>query len=839
MRKLFKVAAIVALVAVMVPVFAQGKDYGPIVDKVIFDVRMDQTIGVKDTVAGKTDLFAWGLGGDTFFDLPQADRDKLWIYAVPSGSWSYCMNPIPNKAPYVWKTESGEEFFNPLAIREIRFALNWLMNRKKIVDEILRGAGEPAFTAMTPGQPGTYKYNVIAAKMGMTATGDEKRAIADITAAMEKAAQLPENQGKLVKSGQFWTYNGKPVVVKLIIRVDDPKGRLPAGRYMADQIEKAGIKVERLEYDRSKAVKMVYSGDPAKYEWTMYTEGWGAGATRAWWDISISQMYAPWYGYMAGGATEGYWNYENKELDELSQKSINGQFLTEKEYWDMNLKAMEIGLKEAVRIWVCTQNQYYVANKNRVVNRFAYGLGDGLNEWSYITADVKPEKDGTKILRATQFSARGSLFMSAWDPIGTDGVTDTYSRAIADNVRMLSSFEAPNSALDTPYLFTWDPKSVKTQIARNAKGDIEGQIVVPANAVKYDSKTKTWKDVGPNAQKAFSTGTYRFAGKAKWHNGRDVSAIDVMYAMAFVKDWATKDSEDDLLYEEAYSSQVTPGLETFRGIVFNKDGTFTTYFDYNWPMDPNRVTASGTPGLSVGPMPLPWDVYEALALLVTEGAASGTVYSISPDPSMTEIDIINPTCVADIKAKLNEMISKKYIPASLKGKITADDAAKAYKASLDFINKYGHAFISNGPFMITKIDTKANFVELSANRNWIFKKDYWPKVFATTITNIDQVIVPATAGRNADVTVTAKVSTFVYPSDKMNPAGNNVKISLTLITPAGEKVFTGKMTKAGEFAVVIPAKELAALKAGAYTIVVETKIANEAPSVKVDTLNLN
>ncbi|HQG39868.1 MAG TPA: hypothetical protein PLV76_03175, partial [Spirochaetales bacterium] len=61
MRKLFKVAAIVALVAVMVPVFAQGKDYGPIVDKVIFDVRMDQTIGVKDTVAGKTDLFAWGL----------------------------------------------------------------------------------------------------------------------------------------------------------------------------------------------------------------------------------------------------------------------------------------------------------------------------------------------------------------------------------------------------------------------------------------------------------------------------------------------------------------------------------------------------------------------------------------------------------------------------------------------------------------------------------------------------------------------------------------------------------------------------------------------------------
>lgn len=834
MRKLFKVVTIVALVAVMAPVFAQGKDYGPIVDKVTFNVVMDQTIGLKDTVAGNTDVFVWGLGGDTFFDLPQADRDKLWIYAVPSGSWSYIMNPIPNKAPYVWKTESGEEFFNPFAIREIRYAMNWLFSRKKMVDEILRGAGEPAFTAMTPGQPGTYKYNVIAAKMGMSATGDEKRAIAEITAAMEKAAALPENKGKLEKSGQFWTYNGKPVVVKFIIRVDDPKGRLPAGRYVADQIEKAGIKVERLEYDRSKAGKLVYAGDPAKYEWTMYTEGWGAGATRAWWDVSISQMYSPWYGYMPGGATEGYWNYENAEIDDLAQKSINGQFTSEKEYWDMNLKAMEIGIKEAVRIWVCTQNQYYVANKGRVTGRFAYGLGDGLNQWSFITADVKPGKDGSKVLRATQFSARGSLFMSAWDPIGTDGFTDVYSRSIADNVWMFGSFEAPNSALDTPLLFTWDIKSLKTQIKKNEKGEIEEQLPVPAAALNFDSKTKTWKEVGANV-KAFSTVTYKFTGKATWHNGRPITAIDVMHSMALTRDWATKDSEDDLVYEEAFSAQATPGLDTFRGIVFNKDGSFTTYYNYNWPMDQNRTAANGIQGAGV----LPWDIYEALTLIVSEGGASGTVWSISADPAMTEIDIINPTCVADIKAKLNEMISRKHVPASLKGKISVDDAVKAYKASLDFINKYNHAFISNGPFIITKIDTKANFVELSANRNWIFSKDYWPKMFATTITNIDQLVIPATAGRSADVTVTAKVSTYRYPSDAMTPAGNNVKVSLTLITPAGEKVFAGKYSKAGEFVVTIPSKELSALKPGAYTIVVETKIAGEAPSVKVDTLNLN
>ena len=307
----------------------------------------------------------------------------------------------------------------------------------------------------------------------------------------------------------YWTYNGKPITIKFIIRVDDPQGRLPAGRYVADQLEKAGIKVERLEYDRSKAGKMVYGGDPAAYEWTMYTEGWGAGATRRWWDVSICQMYAPYYGYMPGGATEGFWNYQQDEIDKLAQKSYNGWFLTAEEYWNDNLKAQELGLTEAVRIWVCSQMQYYVANKDRVTNRFAYGLGDGLNGWSFITADVKPNDKGEKILRVTQYSAKGGLFMSAWDPVGVDGFSDVYASFIVDECTMREYFEAPNTAADTPYLLKWDLKDVKTNVGPDTTGDgkPEGIIDVPANAVKYDSATKTWEKVGPGV-KSYSTAKY-------------------------------------------------------------------------------------------------------------------------------------------------------------------------------------------------------------------------------------------------------------------------------------------------------------------------------------------
>jgi len=443
MKKILIVS--VLAVALLFSATAQAK-YGPYADKVIYDVRMDQTIAIKDTAEGNTDVFFTGIDGKTFQGIQQADLNRLSVYAVPSGSWSLLLNPIPNKPPYTFQHKDGRTIFNPLAIREVRYAINWLIDRKKIVDEILLGAGEPMITAQTPGQPGTYRFNLVPAKLGMTARGNEKKAIADIDAAMKEAANLPENKGKLVKSGQFWTYNGQPVTIRFIIRVDDPTGRLLEGRYIAEQLEKAGLKVEQLEYDRSKAGQLAYGSDPADWEWSMYTEGWGAGATRAWWDVTISQMYSPYYGYMPGGQTSGFWNYQNDEIDRIAQKNINGWFLTSDEYWNDNMKVQEMALKEAVRIYVCSQVQYYVANKDRFNARMLYGLGDGLNNWSIRSADVKPDVNGQKTLRVTQYSARGSLFMSSWDPVGVDGFSDVYSAAIVEACTDPSTFESPNAA---------------------------------------------------------------------------------------------------------------------------------------------------------------------------------------------------------------------------------------------------------------------------------------------------------------------------------------------------------------------------------------------------------
>jgi peptide/nickel transport system substrate-binding protein len=671
----------------------------------------------------------------------------------------------------------------------------------------------------------------------MTAAGNERKAIGDIDAAMTAASQLPENKGKLVKKGAFWQYDGKDVSIKFMIRVDDPNGRLKSGRYIADQIEKAGIKVERLEYDRAKAGGLAYGSNPADLSWHMYTEGWGAGATRAWWDVTVSQMYAPYYGYMAGGADPANWNYENKRLDELGQKGMNGQFLTEADYWAGNLEATEIGLKDAARINLVSQLDSYIANKARFNSRMAYGLGDGLNGWSIRTADVKPGADGQKVLRVIQYSARGSLFMSSWDPIGVDGFSDVYSGAIIDPICDASTFESPNNASDTPLRTKYDVKSAKTGPKIMEDGSLGGTIPVPATAELYDSATKTWKAVGAGKTTAV-TATGSYTG-GKWHNGEAITMADVRHAMAFPFEWATKDGDGDKYFDESYAAQYEPTIKTSKGYVFNKDGSITSYVDYFFAPEMNRTVATvaavaikaGNPGRPQ--VTVPWEISEALALLVAEGSKSGTVYSFTNSDAVTEVDIVAPKSVADIKAKLEDMMAKNYVPASIKGIVTPAQAVQRYKATLAFIAKFGHAFVSNGPFIMSKVDTNTNSVTLDAVRDYPYKSDYWPKFFRQQITKIDNVKAPTTPSRKVDAVFEISASSFVYPDIATVPLSNKAKVEIRLqLLDGTELVYAAKYSKPGIFTATIPAKDLAALKAGqAYTVVVISSFAAEAPSV--------
>ncbi len=819
--------SLIILVSLTTAVLAEVK--GPIVDKIYINVRMKEEIGLKDAAEGLTDVFFWGVSGPTIMGLDQATRDKLDIYSVPSGSWSLNFNPIPNAPPYIVKVEE-KEYFNPFAIREVRFAMNDLINRQYIVDEILGGAGGPQFAMATPGQPGTYKYSLIATRMGMTAEGNEKKALGEIDEAMKKAASLPELQGRLVKQDKWWTFDNEPVTIKFLIRVDDPQGRLKGGQYVASQIEKAGIKVDRLLWDRVKCIETSYYSDPASYQWNIYTEGWGAGATRAFWEHIVCQMYAPWYGYMAGGPDQE-WQYTNEELDEVTEKAYTGNFLTEEEYWEYALKGLELGLKDACRIYVIYQNDYYVANKEAFNKRMAYGLGDGLNQWSLITADTK-----SKELRMTQFSAKGALFMSAWDPIGTEGFNDVYSLNLAYPMVDGAMFEHPASAIPTARRVI--PEEVETEVSRglDEEGEVAvvGDILVSPDAIKYDSAKKEWYKVGADV-KAMSTGTYSFLW-GNFHHGLPITTTNILYAGAFVQEWVNEDGEGDKYYDAAYERALRPGLETDKGMVLNPDGTITTYFDYNFPPSEERTASWGAPWISVGRRNIiqPWEIYEALAELVAVGSESGTIYSFTPAEGVEQVDLLRPSCVNDIRAKLAEMLDKSHVPVSLKDYVTVEEAKAGYEAAIKWIDEKGQAFISNGPFYLEKYDPATSFMELSAFRDpeYPFTPDYWPGVFVTTTVRIDSVDIPSLYLRlsmKEGIPVKIQVSEVLYPEGTAKLAEKG-EVSVVLITLTEEISAKARYVEAGLFEAVIPAEAIKDLEAGSYTILINASIVGAVPA---------
>ncbi|MFP4016150.1 MAG: ABC transporter substrate-binding protein [Halanaerobiales bacterium] len=829
MKNRFKLLLIVGLVLIMsVSAFAEK---GPVPDKVYFDVRMDQNIGINDVAAGNSDIFYFGVDGDIINGLDEDTLSKLEIYDVPSGSWSLQINPYPNEAPYSFEKD-GEEIFNPFAIREVRFAMNFLINRQYIVDEILDGAGGPMYTMATPGQPGTHKYNLTASQYGFTPEGDEERAIADIDAAMQKAAELPENQGKLVKDGEWWTFNGEPVTIKFYIRVDLPS--IPKeGEYITQQIEKAGIKVEQLLWDRARMMETVYGGKPEDWGYTIYTESWGAGATRRYWEHIVAQMYSPWYGYMPGGFADG-WKYENEKLDQLTQDAYNGEFITEDEYWDLALEGLEIGIEESVRIYVAYQTQYYVANKERFNERFAYGLGDGLTKYTLVTADTEDS-----IVRATQFSAQGTLFASAWDPVGPDGFSDTYSRYVVEPLYDAAAIESPASG---EWVFNRAyPIEVDSDVSRTDDGEIVGHIEVPASAIKYDSAAKEWVEVGEGVS-SYSSGLYGLR-LGSYHHGVPVSIVDFLYADAFSEDWMTEDYEGDPYYSEAYASYVG-GADVHVGSVYDfENEQIANYFDFQFPANENRVAGRGAPSWQTSAnagIGVAWEVSEALARLVVNGGESGENYAFEDGKDgAVEVDVIRPSCVADIRAELEAMVEEKHVPVYIEDFITADEAVERYQAAIDFINDYNHAYISNGPFILSDIDFDANFIELSANRaeDYPFEPGYWMEELKTDRLEVDGFEVPSMVARGEDVLVDVFVSTIEYPEKDGVPADFG-DVEVFILTEDEEYSFETTVTRSGVFLAEIPGKITAELEPGSYTVMAIASAEGASPSTVTSTIYL-
>jgi peptide/nickel transport system substrate-binding protein len=641
---------------------------GGYADQVKFIRFSNENVAYQEVSNGQLDSY--------FFQIPlqlvesAKKNPNLQVFEKEGLSYGLLLNPY-----------DGNQTFNPFSIKEIRFAMNFLIDRNFIVNNILKGFSNPIVEPYGPTSP--EYHNVLPVVDPLKIRYDITLATKSIKDSMTKAGAVMDQTGK-------YTLNGKPVLVKILIRNDDLI-RKAFGDFVASEIEKVGFTVMKEYGDLTKANRVVYGSNPADLEWNIYTESYISSSFSRYNPTTVSQMYAPWFGNMPGSQNPGFWQYSNSTIDDLTQDLVFNNFTSETERNHLLQQAESVGLQEAVRLFFARSFDPYISSSkiSGLINDYSAGIA---NKLSLINAI----KDDTN--NSTLNIGMKEVYQGAWNNV--KGCSDFYCRIIY-------SLIADTPTISNPY--SGDPEPSRNQWTNLVSKGPTDRVIVPDDAITWNSHNQSWDKNKNQSNSALSKVTMQPLF-SKWHNGEIMDKYDLMYSYYFPFEWSTDTKNADKTFDAEYSSLVFPTLSLIKGIKFYDNSTFDTYVDL-WHYDKKLVPSYGTLWPSE-----PWEITAATERLVAD---SKLAYSKS-DANIKQIDQLSlnlPVQSELIKQELVKMSNEKYIPNALKGLVSLDYILERYQASIDWINTHHNAVIGNGPYYLQTFNPTGGVVILNAFRD--------------------------------------------------------------------------------------------------------------------------
>jgi peptide/nickel transport system substrate-binding protein len=766
-------------------VLAQTAEKGPVMDEVRFIHRLDENIALEEVRSGALDMYFWPIPGES---ANEARNDaRLEVYDKTAGSLGLLVNPAPAEDPNI---------INPFEFREARYALNYLIDREFVINEILKGQGIPLV-----GPFGTYSpeyLNVIQIVESFGFSYNPSLAASMISDAMN-------GTGATNQDGQ-WTFNGNPVTVKILIRQDDvPKQSM--GELVAAELEKIGFNVERDYGDLNKANVVVYGSDPKDLPWQIYTEEFAGTMAFVKYDpVSPAQMYAPWFARMPGSLNPTYWNYENATLDEITQRIALFGYTSEDERNQLMRDAVQMGIQESVRIFVGQKTDPFVASANieGLVNDFGAGITSKFSILNARSADVNNLSLDVGVKEIHQGS---------WNTIA--GLQDLYSRAIYFMVADQGNFRNPYTGEAIPYRTEW------TNIT--TAGPL-GIVDVPADAVKWNQTLQQWVEVGEEIN-ATSQVIYKPLYSA-WHHGIPMDLSDIMYQDYFAYEWGTDLGPEDRTVDPEYTPLVAEALKLLKGARYVSPDAIETYSDV-WHYDEKEI--AGAFAFTTEP----WELIAASERIIMEGSLA---YSRS-DAQVKGVGWYDPILRehADmIKAELEEMKNEQFVPPALSEVVTVEDAIARYDASINWIENHGHAIISNGPFYLDNFNVAGGTITIQAFRDssYPFEVGHWSQYVTPRLADIVSVDIPRTITIGQPTSMMINVEVAGQPS-------NNATVNYFISDKDGLVVVSGEALaeSTGQFNIHLTPNMTSMLSPGPNQIKVFA-VSNEAlrPDISSNTI---
>ena len=706
-----------------------------------------------DIEAGNMDLYLFGLKTEAAQDLRGTPGVEL--IDAPATAVSLILNPAP--AP------EGE--FNPFSNPEIRRAMQYLVNRESIAQDIYQGAAQPMVTHVGPSDPDFLTIYDIDRGSGFGYDPELAREL--IAEAMQSVEGVERIDGT-------WHYEGRPIRIKLIGRVEDE--RRDIADLVRSELEQAGFEVA-ITYDQfGPAIQRVYSTDPRSFEWHIYTEGWGRSSQR--YDVGgVNSYTAPWLGNMPGWLEQGFWQYENDTLDELGQTLFRGEFDSLEERNDIYRQMTEIGLDESVRVWLATvDNSFPVLDDLEGVTPDL--VAGPRNIWTLREAYV-PGSEDVRVGHQWVWTDR-----TTYNPIG--GYGDVYSIDLARNL-------SDPAILNDP--FTGIPQPFRADYAVETAGPT-GTLEVPSDALTWDADADAWVPVSAGTT-AVSKVIFDYSGftDSVWHHGQPITLADAVYSVAQTFDLAYDDAKVEI--ETAIAAVQRPILETFKGYRLTEDDQLEVYVDY-WHFDDNYIGsyANRNSGFDT-----PWELKAAMDDLVFEQRRGAYGQTAATRFSVPWISLVLERDAQLVDRTLRQLERDETVPAALadfggRALVSPEEAVARYDAAREWFDEKEHLVISQGPFYLEQFDPPAQFAELLAFRDesYPFKPGDHFRGQPPSLTVEDISTEPVPFGE--DAVVTARVD-----------GPGTVGLRYLLLDPAvGEVIETGAATGEGDgsFTVTIP-----------------------------------
>lgn len=766
-----------------------GDRRGALVDEIVFTQESDLRKVTELIEAGTHHVFAAGINNPTIFrrirESSRADYDISYGSSV-----ELTINP------------AGPKFtdgrINPFHVPEIREALNWLVNRRHVAEEIFGGLAAPRVLPLNTTFP---DY----ARLADTARVLELRYEYDPDRAREVIYQQMEKLGAKFEDGR-WRYDGAPMQISVLIRTEDERRRI--GDYIANLMEDLGFLVERLYRTAEEASRIWILGDPTLGQWHLYTGAWVSMAINRDLGDNFSYFYTP------RGRPEPLWQvYEpGPELDEIADRLQRRDYKTWDERQELMARALELSMVNSARVWLVDQISVWPRAQNV---QLAVDLAGGISAsafWPYTLRFL--DRLGGRIVFGTP-----SLLVEPWNPVnGSNWLFDTMMQRGLDDPDFLPD---PFTGLYWPQRIESVAVTVEQEVPVIRTHDwltleTAEQIVVPPDTwIGWNRGEQQFVTIGeqhPEGITARSRTVVRYGDgylERRWHDGSQISMADFLAGWLLMFERADKESP---LYDEAHVSRFEVFLKHYRGwrILSREPLVIEVYSDQIYP-DSEWIAAARTPGVS------PW---HSLAIGM-RAERNGELTFSSNKADRLGVDWMNfiaGPSLGILARHLNAARAEGYVPyeAALRPFLRPGEVEARYAALVQWHEQRRHFWVGNGPFYLHSVHPVERSVVMRRVEDFPDRSDKWLHFTKPRIPVVDldgPLVIPA--GQPAQFELEIQHEGEPFPAEEIEMARYMVFDGTGRMVLQGDAV---PASESGIWRIGMSAAEMATLGTGANSL---------------------